>query len=213
MVNSLKLDMNRDSYARSLTGYYLENAEYQALSEYFKKAESQIQVYATGSSKINNIDTEIDTMLSVLSNVEQAFNHTENFKSMIEGLTPGEIIPENIINKLDSWGEQSKAWDLSTKKYSYGIGHRSSLLNDFNSQVKYNYNLQLQSMWYLSRYKNILLSLGPTNIFFRTGNSRMWTADFIQEFRQDGYALAFELKNKKPTTEVQLVKTFMVKIQ
>jgi hypothetical protein len=68
----------------------------------------------------------------------------------------------------------------------------------------------LNSARFLARFKNILLALGPANVLFSSNGYRQWMCDFIHDFRQKGYLLAFARKNNSSslTKEVVLERYF-----
>lgn len=209
--------IDKDAYLRTLGGYFLEEIEAEAIQKLLKK--TNLKIKGAGSAKVKSssnknakVDSEIDIMITQLNTLEEAFNETEKTKQVLLSFTnEGQELVNELIQNITSWGIQAKAWDLKQYRYQYSIGSRADLLKEYEGargRMSRKNGGTLQSMWFLSKYRNILLSLGAHNVLFRTGSTRLWTSEFIEAFRNKNYALAFNSKDNKLTSSVILTKVY-----
>ena len=190
LMNSPDLNLHKENYIQSLKGYYTELSEYEVLSKYF---EGLLNTFHSGSVKINNLDTEMDLVFSNINNISEILEKNLSINTTIEGLNSSSIQQglADMREQINWFGEQSKSWQLKTNKFSYSIGHRANLLNSFLSESNASDQSALQGIQFLARQKNILLALGASNVLINTGGERQWMGDFIKNFRQANYLLAF----------------------
>jgi len=198
-----KINNDTKHYIQSLSGYFREIYEVDELKSLLLKTISNIKIANVGSKKINEKDTEIDILFYNLNTIEQNLNKNEEIKCKISALSDQDIEEldkdlSNILKEIDFFGEQSKSWKLSKYSfYGYSIGYRSVIFNQLLNEDGVNPYSQLQSIHYLSRLKNIIGSIGPTNVLFSTGDGRYWTADLIKSFREQELLLAFDRETTK----------------
>lgn len=180
---------SRFKYAMSLGGYYKELHEYEALE---KVLNNFLNIYHTGGTKVGGRDTEMDIFISTLNNLETGLNQNVEVTQMISSLQepPGiEDILTSLSQQIDSFGEQVKSKSLG-KSDTFEIGNRADLYSTFLSEGGNEYS-SLQALHFLARFKNILLSLGVSNVLFSSNNKRQWMVDFIEDFRRQAYLLSF----------------------
>lgn len=180
---------SRFKYAMSLGGYYKELHEYEALE---KVLNNFLNVYHTGGTKMSGRDTEMDIFISTLDNLENGLTQNVKVTQMISSLQepPGiEDILLSLSQQIDSFGEQVKSKSLG-KSDTFEIGNRADLYSAFLSEGGNEYS-SLQALHFLARFKNILLSLGVSNVLFSSNNKRQWMVDFIEDFRRQSYLLSF----------------------
>lgn len=208
VMSNSDLNIHRQNYVQSLKGYYTEISEYEVLSKYF---EGLINTFHSGSKKVNNVDTELDLVFSELNDLEDIMSKNVSIIARIEGLTSKDQFRtlEEIQNSINWFGEQSKSWQLKTNKWSYSIGHRKNLLSSFLTEPNASKYGSLQGIAFLARQKNILLSLGATNVLINTGGKRQWMDQFIKDFREANYLLAFSGGGKNPlSSHIVLTKLY-----
>ena len=180
---------SRFKYAMSLGGYYKELHEYEALE---KVLSNFLNVYHAGGVKINGRDTETDIFFSTLENLDAGLTQNIEITQMISSLQEPPGIDDLLISlskQIDSFGEQVKSKSLG-KSDTFEIGNRASLYSTFLSEGGNEYS-SLQALHFLARFKNILLSLGVSNVLFSSNNKRQWMVDFIEDFRHQAYLLSF----------------------
>lgn len=180
---------SRFKYAMSLGGYYKELHEYEALE---KVLNNFLNIYHTGGTKVGGRDIEMDIFISTLSNLEDGLTQNVEITQMISSLQepPGiEDILSSLSKQIDSFGEQVKSKSLG-KSNTFEIGNRADLYSAFLSEGGNEYS-SLQALHFLARFKNILLSLGVSNVLFSSNNKRQWMVDFIEDFRRQAYLLSF----------------------
>lgn len=192
---------SRFKYAMSLGGYYKELHEYESLE---KILNGFLNVHHAGGTKIGGKDTEMDIFISTLDDLEKGLTQSVSLTQTISALQepPGaEDLMTNLLSQIDYFGEQVKSKSLG-KSDQFEIGNRAALYESFLADGGNKYS-SLQALHFLARYKNILLSLGASNVLFSSNNKRQWMADFIQDFRNQAYLLSFmrssnegELTNK-----------------
>lgn len=214
------LDIHRESYINSLSGFYKEDADYNLYLKFFEKVGSKLKVYHTGGETVSissgkKVQTELDILVTKINNLQEALQRNETFKERLLTLRNEDIadLQKHLLNQINWFGTQTKSWSLDTGFKSYGIGQRSALYSDFTSESGVARNngkpvSQLQSIQYLARVRNIMLALGPANAIFSTGEGRMWTADFISKFRELNYYLAFNKHSDKLTSYVILKRMY-----
>lgn len=214
------LDIHRESYINSLSGFYKEDADYNLYLKFFEKVGSKLKVYHTGGETVSinsgkKVQTELDILVTKINNLQEALQRNETFKERLLTLSNEDIadIQKHLLNQINWFGTQTKSWSLDTGFKSYGIGQRSALYSDFTLESGVARNngkpvSQLQSIQYLARVRNIMLALGPANAIFSTGEGRMWTADFISKFRELNYYLAFNKHSDKLTSYVILKRMY-----
>lgn len=186
VATSLKLDTNKFVRLLTIGGFYKEAAEYALLEKYFSKHAKNLKVYHAGSQQ-----TELDVIISELDDLDTILTGNETITIAIEENELTDSLTQDLLKQIQWYGEQVKSWRLSSGANTYSIGSRAGLYNAFINQDKSNaYNI-LAAMQFLAQYKNILLSLGPTNALFASGDKRQWMCDFIKEFRTKHYALTF----------------------
>ncbi len=186
---------SRFKYAMSLGGYYKELHEYEALE---KVLNNFLNIYHTGGTKVSGRDTEMDIFISAISNLEMGLNQNVEITQMISSLQepPGiEDILASLSQQIDSFGEQVKSKSLG-KSDTFEIGNRADLYSAFLSEGGNEYS-SLQALHFLARFKNILLSLGVSNVLFSSNNKRQWMVDFIEDFRRQAYLLSFVRSTNK----------------
>lgn len=194
---------SRFKYSMSMGGFYKELAEYEALE---KIINNFINVYHGGDIKIGGKDTELDIVISMLGDVESSLQQSAQVTEYITALQepPGTLdIESELIHKIDVFGEQVKSRSLGSSN-EFGIGNRAELYAKFSSEGANLYS-SLQALHFLARLKNILLSLGATNVLFSSNGKRQWMADFISDFRQRGYFLTFHRDTNKSKLDNKVV--------
>lgn len=217
-ITSNTVAMNKGNYANSLKGYYQEIGDYKLWEKYIDgiSNRSGLKVYHAGSGKVvkdgKEIDTELDIVISNLDNLQEILEANEEVKTdiLIGSVYDMQELNTNLINKINWFGEQTKAWDFPNKYQRFGaraIGNRAELFKQFLSTPEAQLNEKgesfqaLQGMQFLAYYKNILLALGPANVIMGIGGNRMWMCDFIKTFREMQYLLAFDGGRKNPLNQ------------
>lgn len=194
---------SRFKYSMSMGGFYKELAEYEALEKIINQF---INVYHGGDIKIGGKDTELDIVISILDDVESSLTQSTSITEQIMAIEepPGTVDLENdLINQINVFGEQVKSRSLGSSD-EFGIGNRAELYAAFKNEGANTYS-SLQAIHFLARLKNILLSLGATNVLFSSNGKRYWMADFITEFRQKNYFLTFYRATNKSQLENKVV--------
>ena len=189
--------LGKDSYAIfgipqiTLGGLIAEDLEYQNLLKIFNN--SPIQITPGGAKKVNNVMTEMDNILSTLQFSDKAFNQQMSTIETIVG--QNYMNSQRLLSTIEYFGEQVKTFNLQARNVQGGhlIGSRSDLRDEAIRQGIYTI---YDNIKFLGRYANILKSLGPANVLFNTSNGRMWTDDFIKDFRNKGYYLMFKYQSK-----------------
>ena len=192
-----KLTNNIDTLAptffpRALTlgGFYQEAFEYEGLKKLLSSY-SNIKIYHAGSKNI-----EMDVLISSLDNIDAILNKNIEITKVIELSDDQLDVEKELLSKINWFGEQVKGWSLNSGALTYNIGYRQFLFNAFlganGEGAEYN---SIAAANFLAKFKNILLSLGPSNVLFAAGSQRLWMSDFIAQFRQKNYLLTFERPN------------------
>jgi predicted RecB family endonuclease len=90
-------------------------------------------VHHSGGAKINNIDTELDIIISSIDDLNDILSKNLTVTQKIE---INKKIPQNLIDDISWFGEQSKSWIINEHATwaNYSIGNRSNLLNSFNQE-------------------------------------------------------------------------------
>ena len=180
---------SRFKYILSMGGYYKELHEYQALE---KILSNFLNVYHAGSVKIGGKDTEIDIFFSTLNNLESGLTQNIEITQMISSIPepPGtNDLILSLIEQINTFGEQVKSKSLG-KNNSFEIGNRATLYSNYLSEGG-NKHSSLEAIHFLSRFKNIILSFGISNVLFSSNGKRQWMSDFIEDFRKQAYLLSF----------------------
>lgn len=184
---------SRFKYEMALAGFYKEATEYEVLSEHLSKV---INVFHAGSH-----NTELDIIITSLDNMEAAL---EGNTSITKIITAGDFsdIEQDLVSKIEWFGEQVKSWSLNSNQKTYHIGNRADLFKAYLTEKGVNEDYSTaDSARFLARFENILLALGPTNVLFSSNNNRQWMCDFIFDFRMKNYFLAFgRSTDKSPLT-------------
>lgn len=196
-------------YVLRMAGYYREMAEYEILK---KQLEYAMNIMHSGGKKgIKGRETESDIMLSVnIDDIKEAFEYQANISIQISSLD--DFQEKDLINSITKnvqvFGEQIKSWSLAEKARAqgYAVGHRADLLKTFE-KLNNEYSWQ-ESVRFLSQFKNILLTFGPSTVLFSTGKERFWMCDFIHSFRMQGYNLTFAFNKEHKATSLIILDQF-----
>ena len=193
LMTESDFDANPWNRARIVAGYYRELSEYQALSNLIGKN----MVHHAGAKKIKTsqgtVDSPLDIMISSLETEAQRLNNVEYVNQLFADTPITEASASELMSTIDVYGEQVKSWSFQKKLPSdgYFIGNRKDLLSAYLSTGGSPYDYRSATA-FLGKLRSILISLGPQNVLFSTGNQRFWMDDFIKTFRQQGLLLTFE---------------------
>lgn len=185
--------------ALTLSGFYQEAFEYEGLKELFSSY-TNTNVYHAGSK-----NTEMDIIISSLDDIDEIFNKNIEITKTIELSEDNNQIEKELLLKVNWFGEQVKGWSLDSGALTYSIGYRQSLFNAFLSTGEGTEYNSIAAAAFLAKFKNILLSLGPSNVLFYAGSQRWWMNDFIAQFRQKNYLLTFNRSSDKSAMNAHVV--------
>lgn len=201
---------SRFHYITIMAGLQKELTEYRLIEEHIQKLSSQQKVYHSGSK-----NTELDIVISSLQDLEEIISKNTEISDEIFAYKNQDIalLQTDLLDKINWFGTQVKSKTLkpSGKTDQFSIGNRKILFEQFKQESN-EYSV-LQSMHFLARFQNILLTLGPANVFMSTNNKKQWMTSFITEFRRNNYLLSFQRKDKKEplTQEVVLEQLYTAK--
>ena len=133
---------------------------------------------------------EIDNVITNLQSIDAVMQGNEEVVELINLSQGMEGLEEELLKKIDWYGQQVKSWNLSANSMVYKIGSRSALFQAYTSGGGNLYST-IESARFLAKFENILLSLGPSNVLFSAGSQRYFMCNFIKEFREKQYVLTF----------------------
>lgn len=192
-------------YLREALIHKVEDKAYGKLFK-IKGIKSKDITMATGSSKVNSVDTAFDEYTSFFDNVQEVFNSDMEAEEIVDIKGYG----TQIKPWIEPWLKDSNGDLAYLKRYNnfqllgyspFTVGHRAKLLNGLTQQEKFSYT---ESTIYLSKTENTLDAIGIQNIMFITGASFYWTYQLIQNFRNINYFISFVFnKDHEATAELR----------
>ena len=187
-----------DFQKRRMSGYYKEIIELKLLQNFFNNFHLNVK-----TKMIASANTISDLLLSTIDDLNKALE--QNNYSVEEMIS---IVDNNTEQEFGGFGAQVKARDLMKVGTNFmKISHQAGLAKEFNSIQSEDFN---KYSWacgvvFLGQKKNILQSLGPTNILFISGPHKYFMDEFIGTFRSRQMYLSFEMDdNHQATSQVGL---------
>ena len=196
LFNDKNILMSNYKYLLSMGGFYKEIAEYEALE---KMIGSYSNIIHSGDIKVGGKDSPVDILISQLDNAEKVLNADYQITKTISSLDNKKIniqqLKDQLLKDIEWFGVQVKSSSLG-KSDIFKIGSREQLYSQFIQEGGNKFST-LESAHFLAQFKNILLSLGQSNVLFSANNKRYWMSDFISDFRKQNYLFTFFRSNDK----------------